>query len=84
LDPLGGAADLAAGILRSCSETVLQDDPLRVLKGVRHCQFLDLQPDRDTLERMAAAVVALPRAAPERIRAELGQILAGASSSRSC
>jgi tRNA nucleotidyltransferase/poly(A) polymerase len=35
IDPLGGAADLRSRQLRPCSETALEDDPVRVLRGIR-------------------------------------------------
>src|SRR5881392_446285 len=35
LDPYGGQADLAAGLVRALGEHVFADDPLRLLRGVR-------------------------------------------------
>ena len=35
VDPLGGLEDLRRGVLRACSDSAMQDDPLRVLRGIR-------------------------------------------------
>ena len=45
-DPFGGRGDLASGIVRMVNEQNLEDDPLRLLKGVRmavQCSF-DIEP----------------------------------------
>ena len=34
-DPLNGAADLRAKVIRACSPTSLQDDPVRILRAIR-------------------------------------------------
>ncbi|MEZ4485146.1 MAG: hypothetical protein R2864_11345 [Syntrophotaleaceae bacterium] len=75
-DPLGGFDDLQRGLLRSCSGRVLHDDPLRVLKGLRHCLYLHLSIDPSTLIAMRQAATSLSRVAPERIRSELAALLA--------
>ena len=74
IDPLGGWSDLLGGHLRVCSPDVLLHDPLRVLKGVRHCLSLGLEALPETLNKMAQAVHLLPQVAPERIRGEVGEI----------
>lgn len=75
IDPLGGRADLAAHRLRAAGPGVLGDDPLRVLKGVRHVAELGLRADPATLQAMGEAVAALATVAPERVRAEFWRIL---------
>ena len=77
LDPLGGASDLLNGVLRACSPTSLQDDPVRVLRAVRMAASLDLHIHPDTRRQIRAAVSALERVSPERIRTELLRILGG-------
>ena len=52
LDPLGGAADLRAGVLRTTSPTSFRDDPLRIVRGLRFVSELDLDPDAATLAQM--------------------------------
>lgn len=74
IDPLGGGEDLAAGRLRGCSPGVFADDPLRVLKGVRHAVTLRFAVAEETAALMREAAPALGRGAPERVRAELAAI----------
>ncbi len=75
-DPLGGQNDLHRGRLRSCSAQVLFDDPLRILKGLRHCLYLQLAIEPNTLNAMRHAVPRLVQVAPERIRSELAALFA--------
>ena len=82
-DPLDGRADLAARRLRACSPGVFGDDPLRVLKGVRHAAVLGFALEEETVSRMREAVALLGRVAPERVRAELAAISAAAPVVRS-
>ncbi len=75
-DPLGGQKDLAERQLRACSAGVFADDPLRVLKGVRHAAVLGFAPEAETFTLMREAAGLLGRIAPERVRAELVAIFA--------
>ncbi len=34
-DPLNGASDLRARVIRACSPTSLADDPIRILRAIR-------------------------------------------------
>ncbi len=47
-DPLGGQADLAAGVLRHCSPA-FADDPLRVLRGMQFVARFELTAVPDTV-----------------------------------
>jgi len=76
LDPLGGKDDLAAKRLRACSAGVFADDPLRVLKGIRHAAVLGFDLEEATRELMASSAGALSGVAPERLRAEMSAIFA--------
>jgi len=78
IDPLGGEKDLAAKALRPCSRGVLVDDPLRMLKGIRHIAELDLTPDRDYLAVLRCRATSLRSVARERLKAELGKIFSHA------
>jgi poly(A) polymerase len=82
IDPLGGLTHLQCGLLRGCSSGVFQDDPLRVLKGVRHCTALGLAVEPRTLNWMREATVRLPKVAAERVRTELTGIFAADAASR--
>lgn len=75
IDPLGGSADLERRVLRSAGPGVLIDDPLRILKGLRHVAELDLKIEPGTLAAMQAAAGMLQQAAPERLRSEIWQML---------
>lgn len=76
IDPLDGQRDLAAGVLRCAGEAVLLDDPLRVLKGIRHGAELGLEIPRRTAAAMQLAAPRLATIAPERLRLEVWRILA--------
>jgi len=75
LDPLNGRQDLRDGVLRCCGSSVLRDDPLRVLKGVRHHALRGWKFEVQTSTLIIAAAPQLHSVAGERIRNELGQIL---------
>jgi poly(A) polymerase len=81
-DPLGGRGDLAQGKLRMAGPGVLHDDPLRILKGIRHAVELDLQVEPSTLAAMCAATPHLAQVAAERLRLEVWRILAAPGGSR--
>lgn len=74
-DPLSGLRDLRRRHLSICSGAVLQQDPLRILKGLRHCKVLHLTPGSDTLKKMREAAPELPGVAAERVKRELGLLL---------
>ncbi len=71
LDPLGGAQDLMKRILRVCSESSLEEDPLRVLRGIRLAVLLNLQIPSSTWRLMKEAGNKLSNISAERIRDEL-------------
>jgi len=77
LDPLGGLADLRAKKIRSCSPKAMEDDPLRVLRGVRQAAAFGFQIEAETRQFMRKAVPGLERISPERLRDELFKILGG-------
>lgn len=73
LDPFGGRADLAAGVLRLLHEDSLRDDPTRILRGIRLASRLgmELEPaSRAQLDRALAAGY-LGLLTPERVLGEL-------------
>jgi len=74
IDPLGGQQDLNNKRLHLCSATVLQDDPLRVLKGLRHCATLGFSLSPETRKAATLAAPALINVAPERIRSEFASM----------
>ncbi len=75
IDPLGGSADLRAGVLRACSPTAFADDPLRLLRGVRLALELQFRIHPQTYRLMQRAVPLLARLTAERQRDELFKML---------
>jgi poly(A) polymerase len=74
-DPLGGAADLQKGILRSASRHSFDNDPLRMLRAVRIAKARSLAIDQKTKEEIGSRKERLLSAAAERIRSEFFKTL---------
>jgi len=74
-DPTGGLADLRARRLRPAGPSVLSDDPLRVLRGVRLEATLGLRLTPAAVRALRAAAPGLARVAAERVRDELVALL---------
>jgi len=78
-DPLGGAADLRAGVLRTPAEPVrtFTDDPLRMLRAIRFAAQLGFQlaPELIPAMRRLSARLAPPVISIERIAGELRRML---------
>ena len=75
IDPLGGLEHLRQGLLVSAASTSFSDDPLRLLKGVRHAVNLNFTFSAQTFEELCDHAHLLNRVAGERIRDELLLIL---------
>jgi tRNA nucleotidyltransferase (CCA-adding enzyme) len=67
VDPFGGLADLGARRLRTVSDTSFQEDPLRILRGLRLVSQLGFTPSGETLARMRLEVGGLAHVSAERI-----------------
>ena len=76
IDPLGGMADLAAATLRPASDRVFQDDPVRLLRGVRLAAQLGFSLDDSAVQLIQRDAHLLTTVAPERLRDELLKTLA--------
>jgi len=76
LDPTGGVDDLQKRRLATCSPKSLLDDPLRMLKGIRHAVTLGFTLSHDTLEQVRTSAYLITDSAGERVRDELGKIFA--------
>ncbi len=74
-DPLNARGDLQKSLLRACSNQVFEDDPLRVLRGIRLAASLKMKIAPRTFALMRAAAPNLCRVSAERIHSELAQIL---------
>ncbi len=77
LDPLDGASDLQAKLIRACSPSSFTDDPIRILRAVRQAAAFDFKIDLDTRKAMKDAAHLLPNVSAERQRDELFKILEG-------
>ena len=75
IDPLGGAADLHAGVLRQCTTSSIADDPIRSLRAVRLASTFRLQMLPETVQAIRQVGHLLTRVSAERIRDELFRIL---------
>ncbi|MDO9352780.1 MAG: HD domain-containing protein [Solirubrobacteraceae bacterium] len=77
IDLTGGRADLAARVLRVCSPSALEEDPLRVLRISRAESGGHWTVDGETARLAQLAAPALASVAGERIGAEVRGILFG-------
>ncbi len=77
LDPLHGASDVLAGIVRACGPTAMKDDAIRVLRAVRLAAALEFKIETGTRRDLKAAAHLLPGITEERKRDELFRILSG-------
>jgi putative nucleotidyltransferase with HDIG domain len=76
-DPLGGAMDLKEKRLRACSPSAFEDDPVRILRGVRLASNFGFHILLETRKAMREAVGQLGNISPERLRDELFRLLDG-------
>jgi tRNA nucleotidyltransferase (CCA-adding enzyme) len=83
IDPYGGQADLAAGILRHVS-AAFAEDPVRILRGARFAARFGFSFAPETLELMRAMVAngEVDALVPERVWQELARGLMGDQPSR--
>jgi putative nucleotidyltransferase with HDIG domain len=77
LDPLEGAKDLHAKIIRACSPISIMDDPVRILRGIRMAAAFDCQIEKSTRMQMKEHAAELTRISAERQRDEIFKILKG-------
>lgn len=77
VDPHGGAADLAAGRLRTplAPEESFTDDPLRMMRAARLIAGYGLTPDEDLLAAVRSMAGRLEIVSAERIRDELDKLI---------
>jgi len=77
IDPLNGASDIRAKLIRACSSTSISDDPIRILRAIRQAAKFECRIDIETRKAMRRAAEMLPNISPERQRDELFKILDG-------
>ncbi len=78
LDPLGGREDLARRVLRTPldPETTFQDDPLRMMRGIRFAAQLQFTIEEHVLRAIGTVADQISVVSQERITDELMKILA--------
>jgi tRNA nucleotidyltransferase/poly(A) polymerase len=74
VDPLDGRPDLEARRLRAVSQTIFEDDPLRLLRAVRLEDELGFRLDDATEALLRASAGLVARPAGERILGELERL----------
>lgn len=82
VDPLGGQADLEAGLVRQTHPGALHDDPVRTLRALRMAVTFGFQLMPETAAAIAAAAPDLADVSPERVRDELVKLLASGEPDR--
>ena len=84
IDPEGGRADLAAGVLRAVGDPDqrLTEDPLRLLRAARFAAQLELEVAPQTRAALVRRADGLQSIAPERIQKEWMALLAARRPSR--
>lgn len=77
VDPYGGLADLATGVLKTPLDPEISfgDDPLRMLRLFRFQAMLGFEPDPGALAAVAGMASRLEIISAERIRDELSRLL---------
>src|SRR5579883_660135 len=75
IDPLHGADDLAAHLLRAVNDTIFLHDPVRMLRAVRLMARYQFTIEPHTAEMLTRDAPLLKRAASERVHDELYAIL---------
>jgi len=79
VDPFGGLADLAQGVLRTpgTPEDSFGDDPLRMMRAARFAAQLGFAPDPGVVAAMAGMAERIAIVSAERVQVELSKLLLG-------
>lgn len=79
VDPFGGKADLAQGVIRAVGEAEerFREDALRILRALRFASCLGFRLERETSAAIHRCKSLLERISGERIYAELARLLCG-------
>ena len=75
IDPFGGIKDAHARVLRKVSDSVFDDDPLRMMRAVRLSTQYRLEIEKETWESLVSKASLLSSTSPERARDELVRLL---------
>jgi poly(A) polymerase len=79
VDPYGGLADLARGVLRTPAEPAVSfgDDPLRMLRAARFVSQLGVTVAPEVSAAMTTLAPEIERITAERVQAELNRLMLG-------
>ncbi|MFM8426513.1 MAG: HD domain-containing protein [Chloroflexota bacterium] len=83
IDPLNGATDIRARVIRACLPDSLTNDPVRILRAVRQAAAFGFTIDKSTRELMKQAADKINNVSIERVRDEVFKILGGPKASAS-
>lgn len=75
IDPLQGIVDCRAGVIRMVSQSNLEDDALRLLRGYRQAAQLGFRIEPETRAVIRQLAPLLGQVAAERVQVELGYLL---------
>ncbi|MBM3946470.1 MAG: CCA tRNA nucleotidyltransferase, partial [SAR202 cluster bacterium] len=75
IDPHGGRYDIEQRLVRTMSEDVLREDPLRLLRAVRLAGEMELSIEENTAALIKAHAGAIQEVSPERVRDEVCRVL---------
>lgn len=71
IDPLKGQSDLQKKCVRVTTDTAIQNDPLRAVRGIRMAMALNFSINDETRKLISASATGLKHISPERLRDEL-------------
>lgn len=83
IDPLDGATDIRAKIIRACAPASISHDPVRILRGVRQAAAFGFAIEKNTRTWMKEAAGEIEKVTVERLRDEVFKILGGPKASAS-
>lgn len=75
IDPLDGANDIRARVIRACSPISFSDDPVRILRAVRQAAAFGFHIEKNTRELMKQSAGQIGHISAERLRDEIFKIL---------
>ena len=75
LDPCGGLRDLRQGVVRMVSPDVLDEDPIRLMRGARLATQFGFSLERGTADAIRARASRIGYESQERVRDELMRLL---------
>ena len=80
VDPFGGAADIAAGVIRCVGDSAqrFSEDALRIMRALRFASVLGFTIEPATLAAVRFMAASVRRVAAERINVEFSKLILGA------